>query len=119
MGRRGIGVGHLDGLFRELHLPAVLLGTPWRPDPIPHVDPESAGAGVGESVRHLLDLGHRAIAYVGGPDVRSQALARRVRFEKTMSEAGILPVAVVETDYSPREAARATGELLDLAERIR
>lgn len=111
-----VGDARFD-LVRELNLPAVLLGTPWRPDPILHVDPSSAGAGVGESVRHLLELGHRTIAYVGGPDVRSQALARRVRFEKTMGEAGILPVAVVETDYSPRDGARVTGELLELADR--
>lgn len=104
-------------LVRELGLPAVLLGTPWRPDPIPHLDAEPAGAGVAESVRHLVELGHRDIAYVGGPAHRAQALARRLAFDAAMTAEDLLPTAVAETDYTPREAARVTGELLDLAER--
>jgi len=104
-------------LVRELHLPAVLLGTPWHPDPIPHIDPDSPGSGVAETVAHLLDLGHRAIAYVGGPADRSQALARRTAFEKAVGDAGITPIAVLDTDYTARVAAGLTGELLDAADR--
>lgn len=99
-------------LVRELKLPAVLLGTPWRPDPIPHLDAEPPGAGIAESVAHLVDLGHRDIAYVGGPAHRSQALARRVAFDAAMTAAGLTPVAVQETDYTPRGAAHSTDELL-------
>jgi DNA-binding LacI/PurR family transcriptional regulator len=101
-------------LMRELGLPAVLLGTPWREDPIPHLDSVPPGAGVGESVQHLIDFGHRAIAYIGGPDTRAQALARRNAFDAAMTKAGLSPIAVHSTDYTPRTSAEFTDRVLSL-----
>lgn len=103
-------------LMRDIGLSAVLLGTPWREDPIPYLDSVPPGAGVGESVEHLVELGHRRIAYIGGPDARTQALLRREAFDVAMADAGLTPTAVVATDYTPREAARYTEQVLGLAE---
>jgi DNA-binding LacI/PurR family transcriptional regulator len=99
-------------LMRDIGLPAVLIGTPWRDDPIPHLDAVPPGAGVPESVAHLAQLGHRHIAYVGGPEDQYQALARHRAFEAAMVAAGLKPFAVVETDYSPHMAADVTDRLL-------
>lgn len=105
------------GLMRSLELPAVLLGTPWRDDPIPHLDAEPPGAGIQESVRHLLELGHRRMAYIGGPEDNVSTKLRQQGFVAALAEAGTSPVAVIETNYSARVAAAKTAELLDRPDR--
>lgn len=100
-------------LMRSLGLPAVLIGTPGDDDPVPHLDNDPPGAGVDDAVHHLLELGHTRIAYIGGPDVRVQARARREMFDATMAEAGHRPIASVATEYSPESAAEHTAQLLD------
>lgn len=103
-------------LMRELGLPAVLLGTPASDDPVPHIDSDPPGAGVDDAVHHLLELGHRRLAYVGGPADRMQARARQEMFEETVRGAGLSPVAVLPGEYSPESGAELTGRLLDLAD---
>jgi DNA-binding LacI/PurR family transcriptional regulator len=100
-------------LMRSLGLPAVLIGTPADDDPVPYLDNDPPGAGVDDAVAHLLELGHTRIAYIGGPDVRVQARARREMFDSAMAEAGHRPVASIAADYSPESSAEHTGRLLD------
>ena len=104
-------------LTRSLDLPAVLLGPAWGDDPIPHVDAGPPGAGVDDSVRHLVRLGHRKIAYVGGAHDRMQAAARLATFERTMTTLGLAPFATVAGDYSPASGAEHTARLLSTASR--
>lgn len=99
-------------LTRSLGLPAVLLGPAWNDDPIPHIDAGPPGAGVDEAVHHLVSLGHRRIAYVGGRLDRMQAAARQETFESAMRAAGLLPFASVAGDYSAESGAAHTGRLL-------
>ena len=64
------------------------------------------------AVRHLIDLGHRAIAVVTGPSFTSTGIARLAGAKKAMDEAGIVPpegwlVAAgygIEDGYSAGEA---------------
>jgi DNA-binding LacI/PurR family transcriptional regulator len=99
-------------LMRELHMPAVLVGVPWRDDEIPHL-PDDGDGGLSQVAHHLLSLGHRRIAYIGGPSARVQADARRAGFERALLEAGIMPAPVVSTtSYSPEEAAAHTAKIL-------
>jgi DNA-binding LacI/PurR family transcriptional regulator len=102
-------------LLRSLELPAVLVGRPWTDDPVPHLDAESPGAGVAESVEHLLALGHTRIAYIGGPEDLVLPLERRAALERSLRERRLSPMATIATRYSAHEAARHTAELLDLA----
>ena len=41
------------------------------------------------ATRHLIDLGHRDIGLIGGPDFASNARNRRKGFERAMQEAGL------------------------------
>lgn len=100
-------------LMRSLGLPAVLIGTPDAGDPVPHLDSDPPGAGIDDAVTHLIELGHRRIAYIGGPDDRVQARMRRLMFESAMADQGLRPIASIATDYSPEEAAGRTAALLD------
>jgi DNA-binding LacI/PurR family transcriptional regulator len=100
-------------LMRSLELPAVLVGAPWRSDPIPSLDSETAPDGIHESVEHLVQQGHSRIAYIGGPADRVQPTHRRRSFEAAMREFGLTPVANLDAGYNWDVAAEQTTELLE------
>lgn len=102
-------------LMQTLGLPAVLIGTPWNDGQVPFLDNDPPGAGVDDSVAHLIELGHKRIGYIGGPEDRVQAVVRRSTFVDAMAAATLAPVAVVATRYSPGTAAEETVRLLSLA----
>lgn len=99
-------------LLRSLRMPAFLIGTPWNEDPIPHIDSNPPHAGVAKAVEHLLELGHRRIAYVGGPPSLYVPQLRREAFERRVTAAGLNPLTTTTTDHSPAAAADATRTLL-------
>lgn len=104
-------------LMRTLHMPAVLVGTALERDPISNVDADPPGAGIAESVQLLLSLGHKRLAYIGGPSHRVQALLRRRAFEETLRDARLTSVATIATDYSAAAAAEHTSRLLTASEK--
>jgi DNA-binding LacI/PurR family transcriptional regulator len=99
-------------LLRELRLPAVLVGAPWRDDPVVSVQAADQDAGVRAAVGHLVDLGHRRIAYVSGPEDRVHTVFRRQVFEAALAERGLRPARVVRSDFTAQGAAAAVTELL-------
>lgn len=99
-------------LMHDLQMPAVLLGTPLETDTMRFVDARPAGAGMDAAVEHLASLGHRCIAYVGGAEDRVAALLRRHAFDEAMAANSALTPIVVTSDYSPRQGADITAELL-------
>ncbi|MET0304329.1 MAG: LacI family DNA-binding transcriptional regulator [Microbacteriaceae bacterium] len=104
-------------LLGELGLPAVLIGTARDHGPIPAIDADPPGAGVAESVELLARLGHRRVAYIGGPDDRVQAIVRREAYDEACRRLGLQSVATIATDYSATRAAEHTGRLLAGTER--
>ncbi|MCW4459800.1 LacI family DNA-binding transcriptional regulator [Microbacterium sp. MPKO10] len=104
-------------LVRSLGLPAVLVGTPWTDDPIPHLDVDDAGSGIESVVSHLVGLGHSKIAYIGGPNDRVQPILRRSAFERALSSAGLVSLGTIATDYSAGAASEHTTRLLTQATR--
>jgi LacI family transcriptional regulator len=74
-------------------------------------------AGVSAAVEHLLELGHRRIAIVGGPDVRPTR-QRRQAAERVLAEHGLDPASLLVRNglFSGEHGAEATRELLDLPE---
>lgn len=103
-------------LAAELGLRAVTLGHPDIATPFPAVSLDD-GPGIRAAVAHLAGLGHRRIAHVGGPDRMLHGSRRRASFERALDEFGLVPDLLVETDFSAADGARATTELLALADR--
>jgi LacI family transcriptional regulator len=77
-------------------------------------------AGGALAVRHLVDAGHRSIAYVSGPPGFNQVRDRRTGAKNALAEAGLDPDALRElpTDRLDVAAGRDAGaRLLGLADR--
>ncbi|MGW3944348.1 LacI family DNA-binding transcriptional regulator [Streptomyces phaeochromogenes] len=71
------------------------------------------------AARHLIDLGHRRIALVAGPDYASSALGRRAGYEEALREAG-LPVderLILPSTFSMESGEETGRHLLALAPR--
>ncbi|MEZ4499629.1 MAG: LacI family DNA-binding transcriptional regulator [Thermomicrobiales bacterium] len=59
-------------------------------------------AGARNATRHLIELGHRRIAHIAGPENRMTGVQRRAGFEDAMADAGIPvePELIRVGDYS-------------------
>jgi LacI family transcriptional regulator len=79
------------------------------------VDNESASH---EAVTHLVRLGHRRVAIVGGPSDADTARERRRGYERALAEARIAmePELVRAGDFRETAGLTVTRELLDLRE---
>lgn len=99
-------------LLEQLRLPAVLIGSPPPDVDFPHVDNTPPGAGIEESVSHLVELGHRRITYIGGPLSRVQPAIRFEAFLKSMAAVGLEPIAAVATGSTADAAVAATKQAL-------
>ncbi|WP_017573904.1 LacI family DNA-binding transcriptional regulator [Nocardiopsis halotolerans] len=104
-------------LLRRLRLPAVLIGTPWRDDPVPTVRAPEQERGLTEAVEHLASLGHRRVAYVCGPEDRVHTGFRRRIFEEAARRHTLSTVLLTASDFTAEGAAAATDEALSLDER--
>ncbi|MDR7126382.1 LacI family DNA-binding transcriptional regulator [Pseudotabrizicola sp. 4114] len=71
------------------------------------------------ATRHLLDLGHRRIGLITGPDYATSALGRREGYLRAMEEAGaaITPGWIVPSTFSIESGEIAAQALLSLRER--
>ena len=84
------------------------------------IDDEAAGR---TAVRHLLELGHRRIAYIGsepeGPLETEASAARRAGYRRELAAAGITPDPEWETEggFSVSGGMAAMDALLDLPDR--
>lgn len=103
-------------LIASLELPAVTLGRPECASPFPAVVLDDT-AGIRAAVEHLAELGHRRIAHVAGPAAMLHGSRRRDAFLAAARDLGVDDAPVVGTDFSASDGARATRELLGLAER--
>ncbi|MBM0255684.1 LacI family DNA-binding transcriptional regulator [Micromonospora sp. 4G55] len=102
--RRLAADGRVDGVFlldlrvadpriallEELGLPAVTLGRPDVASPFPAVLVDDR-PGIAAAVRHLVELGHRHVAHVAGPDHFLHGSARRDAWENALRDAGLSP----------------------------
>ena len=101
-----------------------------REQDIPHVlalrtdgsSPSSVGddeLGGYLATRHLIDLGHREIGLIGGPDFASNARNRRAGFERAMNEAGLTvnPAWCCDSDFSIPSGEREGAKILGLPHR--
>jgi DNA-binding LacI/PurR family transcriptional regulator len=98
----------LTALDRQL--PVVVVGRPM-PDAGVDVVRVADDEGVGQTVEHLVGLGHRTITYVDGGS--GTIAAGRVRgYERAMRRAGLAP-HLVTGDHTEESGTRAARLLLD------
>lgn len=74
--------------------------------------------GARKMVDHLLRQQHRRIAYLGGPEMDSNAIERRDGFIKAMSEAGIAPCPelIQYGDWQRSSGWKAASDFMSLDE---
>ncbi len=104
------------GLLTSLGLPAITLNRPRGRSDLPAICQE-AGRAIRDAVSHLIDLGHRRIAHVGGPGSYLHSADRRQQWSATLRAAGLPDGPFVESDFSAAGGAEATRAMLDLTER--
>ncbi|MEU6742562.1 LacI family DNA-binding transcriptional regulator [Streptosporangium sandarakinum] len=128
--RRWWGEGRVDGaILVDLHfadprvteletlgMPAVVLGHPSEAGSLVPVWSDD-GAPVQETVRYLAALGHRRVARVAGLPRLVHTVLRDRAFTAVCAELGLDGQAVVHTDYTGEEGARATRRLLSSRDR--
>lgn len=71
-------------------------------------------SGAVQAVRHLLDLGHRRIAYISGIPVHADSRERRLGYEQALHDAG-LPLderLIVEGNFTEQSGTLALEALL-------
>lgn len=101
------------GELEELHVPAVVVGTPRGSGSLPAVWQDDRAA-METVVGHLADLGHERIARVGGFGRYWHSALRADAFAEVAAAAG-LHAESAEGDYSATRGASATRELLESA----
>ena len=100
-------------------LPMVLVD----PIDLPRTETPSIGAtnwqGAYAATRHLLDLGHERIAYIGGPDGAACDIARAHGWSAAMAEAGVVvdATAVARDAYTFAHGLSAATRILAEDER--
>jgi len=68
--------------------------------------------GARQATQHLIDLGHRAIVHVSGPLTWTEAKGRCTGYNAAMSDAGLVPQAHWEGDWTPAEGYDIGRELV-------
>jgi len=108
--------------FQESKTPMVMIDAHYtRIDGVSCIDTDDA-SGSSVAVKHLLQLGHTRIGYIGaGPQTLFQSMAGTLRFagyREALDEAGIEfdPEIVRECEYGKQEARLETRQLLSLTE---
>jgi len=68
--------------------------------------------GISEAVRHLAELGHRAIGFIGGPAHGSSARRRKLAFLESTDAAG-LEARVMDSDFTVQGGYFSCSRLLN------
>lgn len=102
-------------------VPLVVIGATFAVPDFPCVDTDNIG-GAYQAVSYLLSLGHRRIAYIGGPDSATNSRDREHGYRTALQEAGIRHeeelVAIQPEGVRDEEfGADTTRRLMGLAER--
>jgi LacI family transcriptional regulator len=105
-------------IFRRRNVPAVVIDvdSPWALLKTIRIDYEH---GIRQAVQHLAALGHVRIAFITGPIFLKTAIARKLAFQKCMTEIGleVSPRLLVEGDHTMEAGMRGMAALAALAER--
>jgi LacI family transcriptional regulator len=103
--------------LEELHVPFVLIDRYFPSYDCPRVMGDDRRAAA-LCANHLIELGHRKIGFLSGPDV-SVSRDRRAGFEQALERAGfpLPPEYVAQADFEWKSGRRAMQRLLTLPDR--
>jgi LacI family transcriptional regulator len=110
-----------DPIVEELvgqEVPLVLVGRVVEGAPVPSVTSDDV-AGVGLAVEHLIGLGHRRIAYVGGPQNVSTGRRRHDGYVAALLRVGLDPnpaLVAFAAAFDDVSGAKACEEILEWGE---
>ena len=99
------------GVLSGLSVPVIALDG-FLGDETPTAGVDQLAGGV-MATRHLLELGHRELAHIRGPEAWPQADARHTGFNEALANAGLAPGPVVTGDWSPRAGYEGCLRILD------
>jgi len=103
---------HRIALVQGLHLAAIAVGSPSPAATIKRVGIDDR-VGIREAVEHLLSLGHRQIAFVGGTPGYVHSASRLAAWRGAHRQANVAPGRAVTADFTGAGGAAATARLLD------
>jgi LacI family transcriptional regulator len=100
--------------LEEQKLPFAGLGTSLSSELYPRVEVDERG-GMTRLTRHLIEQGHRRIAFIGGPAELSLQFERSGGYRRALQEAGIMhdPQLEVEGDLSEQRGYELALQLLN------
>jgi DNA-binding LacI/PurR family transcriptional regulator len=98
-------------LLTELGLPAVAVGAVEADTDLPMVNLDDRPA-VRSAVHHLIEQGHRDIAYVAGPEEFVHARRRRQAWAEALADAGLPSGTSLPGGFTAEGGAQATHALL-------
>jgi LacI family transcriptional regulator len=99
-------------------VPVVAIDPHYGPNYVPTIDADSYGGAV-SAIEHLLGLGHRRIAFIGGREELDSSREREKGFRDAMAAAGVAvdESLVTESRYDPDIATQKARELLEREDR--
>lgn len=99
----------------EIHLPVVFLNRSHEGGSLHCIEPDGLHDAA-QVTRHLLELGHRRIGFIGGPSQWRSSPERLKGYQLALLEAGIPfdPELVVEGDWSAESGQAGATRLLSL-----
>jgi LacI family transcriptional regulator len=106
----------LEAQLTEKSVPVVLLGSPPARRSRSHIAIDYS-RGISQAIRHLYDLGHRAIALATGPQDQVSAVDHKNAVISALKKLGCKPFRIIEGDHRPETGSSATKELLSARER--
>lgn len=123
--RRLASEGRVDGVFltdlrvqdprpallRRIGMPALAVGRQRGGPLLPSVLLDDLG-GIAAAVEHLVALGHRRVAYVGGPDDLVHGADRHQAWLEAVTGAGLVPGPDLVGDFTAAGGAKATAEAM-------
>jgi LacI family transcriptional regulator len=69
--------------------------------------------GIEEALRHLTSLGHRRVAYIGGPPHLNSAQRRKKAFSEAAARSGCEPDWAIDSDFTVAGGYAACARILD------
>ena len=99
--------------LRERGTPAVSFGRPWGAEDAQHWVDVDGAAGIELAVDHLVERGHRRIAFLGWPSGSAVGDDRRSGWARALDRHGLPPGSPAHADEDLSQALAAAGTLLD------